>query len=78
MTLIIFNLATFFENAYFFEDVYIKFVKNISKLFCALGSIQLNGSKIGCLGTQKIHSDGKALGKAVLDCGLGSIEVDTL
>lgn len=48
------------------------------KLSCALGSIQLNGSKIGCLGTQKIHSDGKALGKAVLDCGLGSIEVDTL
>ena len=48
------------------------------KLSCALGSIQLNGSKIGCLGTQKIHSNEKVLGKAVLDCGLGSIEVDTL
>lgn len=48
------------------------------KLSCALGNIRLNGNKLGCIGTQKICSNGKALGKAVLDCGLGSIELDTL
>ncbi|MDE6364481.1 MAG: DUF4097 domain-containing protein [Lachnospiraceae bacterium] len=48
------------------------------KLSCALGNIRLNGNKSGCLGNQKISSNGKVLGKAVLECGLGSIELDTL
>lgn len=47
------------------------------KLSCALGSIRLNGNKISCLGTQKIQSNGEALGKAVLECGLGSIALRT-
>ncbi len=48
------------------------------KLSCALGSIRLNGNKIGGLGSEKIYSDKKALGTAVLECGLGSIELNTV
>lgn len=44
---------------------------------CALGSVTINGSKIKSFGTQKTYKNETVIGKAVLECGLGSIEWKT-
>lgn len=44
---------------------------------CALGKVSVNGTRIKNLGSERLHRDGTALAKAVLECGLGNISVET-
>lgn len=44
---------------------------------CALGSVRVNGSRIKCFGSQKRCQREGALGKAVLECGVGKIVLET-
>lgn len=44
---------------------------------CALGSVRVNGSKIKSMGSQKRRQGTDVLGKAVLECGVGKIVLET-
>lgn len=44
---------------------------------CAVGSIKINGSKLKSFASKKSFRSESALGTAVLECGLGSIEFRT-
>lgn len=44
---------------------------------CAVGSVRLNGSMLKSFASKKSYKNESALGTAVLECGLGSIEFRT-
>lgn len=44
---------------------------------CAMGSVRVNRNRINSVGVQKYDRNAAALGNAVLECGLGSIELQT-
>lgn len=44
---------------------------------CALGSVTINNNKIKSFASRKRYKSENALGTAVLECGLGSIEMQT-
>lgn len=44
---------------------------------CAVGSVRINGSRSKSFGARKSYKNDSALGTAVLDCSVGSIELRT-
>lgn len=44
---------------------------------CAVGSVNINGSKLKSFASKRTYKNGSAMGTAVLECGLGSIEFRT-
>lgn len=44
---------------------------------CAVGSVTINGNRLKSFASRKTYKNESALGTAVLECGLGSIEVRT-
>lgn len=44
---------------------------------CAVGSVRINGGKVGSFAARKSFKSSAALGRAVLECALGSIELRT-
>lgn len=44
---------------------------------CALGNVSVNGNKIKNIGAQNISPGGNPKGKAVLECGIGNIQIVT-